>query len=89
MGQCPHCQSTRVHRSRSRSRWERWRKQITGKALYRCVDCRWRGWAIDRGGSFVAAASADAIPDPPNLQDSLLARDERRPVRLEELDTIE
>jgi len=44
---------------------------------------------VDRGTAFVAAASADAIPDPPNLQDSLLARDERRPVRLEELDTIE
>jgi len=88
MGQCPQCKSNRVHRSRSRTRWERWRKQITGKAAYRCVDCDWRGWALDTGSSTAAAIPADAIPDPPNLRDSPLTRTERAGVRLEELDRI-
>ena len=88
MRQCPQCKSNRVHRSRSRTRWERWRKQITGKAAYRCVDCDWRGWALDTGPSIAAAVTA-AAPDPPNLDDSRLARIERGDIRLEELDRIE
>ena len=88
MRQCPQCKSNRVHRSRSRTRWERWRKQITGKAAYRCIDCDWRGWALDIGSSIVTATAPDAIPNPPNLDDSPLARTERRDIRLEELDRI-
>jgi hypothetical protein len=89
MRECPQCKSNRVHRSRSRTRWERWRKQITGKATYRCVDCDWRGWALDTGSSVVAATAADAVAEPLNLKDSPLARIERRDIRLEELDRIE
>jgi len=89
MRQCPHCNSNRVHRSRSRTRWERWRKQITGKAAYRCVDCDWRGWAPDTGSSTVIGIVADPFPEPPNLQDSPLARTERGDIRLEELDRID
>ena len=45
--QCPNCKSPAGHRSRSRSRWERWRKEITGKRPYRCDQCGQRWWAPD------------------------------------------
>jgi hypothetical protein len=89
MPTCPKCKSDRAHRSRSRSRWERWRKQITGKMAFRCPDCGWRGWAFDTDSAIVAAAAPVSIPEPPNLQASALARTERAEIRLEELDTIE
>ena len=47
--QCPNCKSAAGHRSRSRSRWERWRKEITGKRPYRCDQCGQRWWAPDEG----------------------------------------
>jgi DNA-directed RNA polymerase subunit RPC12/RpoP len=77
--QCPKCKSEAAHRSRSRSRWEAWRKEITGKRLYRCPDCGWRGWAVDDGPSFSeierTIAGRALAPDPPNLAGTALARD--------------
>jgi hypothetical protein len=77
---CPKCQSTNLRRSPTRNRWERWRKEITGRRPYRCRACQWRGW--------LAAALADidplrangpaTIPEPPNLRGTLLARQRRR-----------
>ena len=81
MHACPQCQCRNIHRSRSRSRWEAWRKAIIGKRLFRCRSCGWRGWrgwGVDDGAAFPAAelsARADA-PDPPTLKDSALARTE-------------
>ena len=46
---CPKCGSRNIHRSRSRSAWEFWRKRITGKRTYRCASCGWRGWGVDSG----------------------------------------
>ncbi len=51
METCPKCRSKRVHRSRTRGRFERLRRQLTGKAPFRCSDCGWRGWAFDFGDS--------------------------------------
>jgi predicted RNA-binding Zn-ribbon protein involved in translation (DUF1610 family) len=48
---CPECGSMRLFRSRSRSRREVWRKQMTKKRLYRCHDCGWRDWCDDFGES--------------------------------------
>ena len=86
---CRTCKSDRARRSRTRNRWERWRKQITGKVLFRCPDCGWRGWALDSGAAIVEPVPDASIPDPPNLQKSRLARTERAEISLEELDRIE
>lgn len=88
MPACRKCNSARLHRSRSRSQWERWRKQITGKVVFRCRDCGWRGWALD-SATAIAAGVAPPIPEPPNLDDSPLARTERADIRLEELDRMD
>lgn len=81
MRECPRCKSPDIHRSRSRSKWEAWRKEITGKRLYRCAACGWRGWGIDRGPHFGDAqrqtAERAVAPEPPNLQEMALAREER------------
>lgn len=49
MDTCPKCNSKRVHRSRTRSAFERFRRDLTGKVPFRCEDCGWRGWAADTG----------------------------------------
>jgi len=42
------------------------RRQLTGKAPFRCPDCGWRGWAFDFGspGEAVSAGRAPAGPEP-------------------------
>lgn len=76
--QCPKCKSPSGHRSRSRSRWEQWRKEITGKRPYRCTGCGARWWARDEGPQFSDAerdlAERALAPDPPNLAGTMLAR---------------
>jgi DNA-directed RNA polymerase subunit RPC12/RpoP len=39
---CPHCQSKRLKRSRTRSFFERLAKTFDRRE-YRCIDCGWRG----------------------------------------------
>ena len=43
---CPTCHSS-THRSRSRSWVERVRRQVTGRAPFRCSACGWRGWRVE------------------------------------------
>ena len=89
MSHCPSCQSDNIRRSRTRSRWERWRKEITGKRPYRCRACNWRGWLAMGVGDAIDARS-DArrrAADPPNLRGTLLARpDPRLKFDLKQLD---
>jgi predicted RNA-binding Zn-ribbon protein involved in translation (DUF1610 family) len=93
--QCPGCGSEDIHRSRAKSKWESWRKEITGKRLYRCRACGWRGWGIDQGPSLSNAqadfASRALAPEPPNLKGTPLARDNQHPhdIDLEALDALE
>jgi hypothetical protein len=86
MHHCPKCKSEEVRFSRSKSRWETWRKGITGKRPYRCRDCGWRGWAPDSGPRFTAAeidfSSRAIAADPPNLTETAL--DSLIPARAEE-----
>ncbi|HVC34200.1 MAG TPA: hypothetical protein VNL16_11880 [Chloroflexota bacterium] len=49
---CPKCGSTKVYRSKTRSAWERWRREITAKSPFRCHRCAWRGWKPDSGPFF-------------------------------------
>lgn len=89
MPHCPKCHSTSLRRSPTRNRWERWRKEITGKRPYRCRACQWRGWkriGIVEDELLSAQARAEA-PDPPNLKGTFLARpDPRLQLDLKELD---
>ncbi len=74
MDRCPKCQSQRVHRSRTRSWIERFRRTFTGKAPFRCSQCGWRGWAFDFGPSSGAAAQPvahDVEPDLHAIDDGL------------------
>jgi DNA-directed RNA polymerase subunit RPC12/RpoP len=88
MLQCPECKSNRLSRSRSRTRWERWRRYVTGKAMFRCPDCGWRAAAFHRMVTVAAARALPTIPEPPHANRSPLAR--TLPVRpaLEELDRM-
>ena len=43
---CPACHAS-THRSRSRSWIERIRRQVTGRAPFRCSACGWRGWRVE------------------------------------------
>jgi hypothetical protein len=83
MHACPTCQSRNIQRSRSRSRWEAWRKEITGKRLFRCRSCGWRGWragGVDAGPFPVAELSGrNDAPEPPNLKETALARTDLSP----------
>jgi len=91
--QCPKCKSEAAHRSRSRSRWEQWRKEITGKRPYRCPECSERWWALDEGPQFSdderAVGERALAPDSPNLAGTSLARDNApaHEVDLESLDS--
>jgi hypothetical protein len=95
MQQCPTCQSDDIQRSRSRSWWEQWRKEITNKRAYRCHACGWRGWGFDTGPRSGQPeppfAGSRLAPDPPNLKDSAFpgGNGRRRTVSLSALDIPE
>ena len=82
MKQCPKCDSPQIHRSRSRTRWESWRREITGKRPFRCPACGWRGWGADTGPEFaddeIEIATQAIAPDPPNLRRVVVSMDEAR-----------
>lgn len=88
MPHCPKCHSTNLRRSPTRNRWERWRKEITGKRPYRCRACQWRGWKeIGLSESDRRLSDTRPAPDPPNLKGTLLARpDPRLSLDLKKLD---
>ena len=91
MDACPKCQSRDIHRSRARSTWEHWRKDLTGKRPFRCRACQWRGWGVDPGPTFsqeeIERAQRAIAPEPPNLQGTALAGQSRpREVDLTALD---
>lgn len=67
MRNCPACGSQRVYRSRTRSAFERIRRQVTMKRPYRCHNCDWRGWVAE-AAQFVAPQKAAKTPAaPPDL----------------------
>ena len=87
MAHCPKCHSKNLRRSRTRSRWERWRKEITSKRPYRCRACQWRGWLPIALDIEETMASRPTAADPPNLRGTLLARsDPRHTFDVKELD---
>jgi hypothetical protein len=93
MHKCLRCKSGKIERSRSRSKWEAWRKAITGKRLFRCHACGWRGWGYDEGPKFdpqdVRLANAALASAPKYLKDSPLSRREKRAeIDVTKLDTI-
>jgi hypothetical protein len=83
MHRCPRCDSHKVQCSRTRFRWEVWRRQVTGKRPYRCANCGWRGWGPDAGPSFspdqIEASSRVTAPDPPDFKEVSLAREKSQP----------
>jgi len=91
MENCPKCKSTDLHRSRTRTKWEAWRREISGKRMYRCRACGWRGWGPDTGPRVDEAAAEFASKalalEPPNLGNTGLIREEKQPdLNLERLD---
>lgn len=76
MHKCPKCQSDKIHASRTRSKWESWRKEITHKRPFRCDACGWRGWAYDLPPE--TGWTTGPIPEPPNLKSTPLALRDRR-----------
>ena len=71
--------------------WESWRKEITGKRLFRCQACAWRGWAHDTGPKFdprdIEVANAALAPNPPDLPNLKLAKLRRRMTPRDDVDT--
>ena len=92
MRQCPKCQSAEIHRSRSKTKWEMWRRELTGRRPYRCHICGWRGWRIDLGPRFDEldreAAARALAPDPPNLEETDFERIQPPELSVDELDSI-
>jgi hypothetical protein len=94
MEQCPECRSQNLHRSRSRNKWEAWRKEITSKRLFRCRACGWRGWAADSAPRVDEVDRLRSEPvlalDLPNSKGIALVRSDRpgEEINLEELDAL-
>jgi hypothetical protein len=65
---CPKCGSPRVHRSRTRTTWERLRKNFTNDRLHRCHGCDWRGWGAVTSAPVRPKDGADQIRPAPNLE---------------------
>ena len=91
MLQCQKCRSEKIRYSRTRSRWESWRRKITGNRPYRCLECHFRGWAPDPGPDFLPEPSEPAsrtmAPDSPYLHAARAWDDRPRPdVDLAKLD---
>ena len=86
---CPNCNSKDLRLSHTRNRWERFRRDITGKRPYRCRACQWRGW---RKTGLVEDEPTSTlrmkVPDPPNLRGTALARpdSDTRRINLKDLD---
>jgi hypothetical protein len=86
---CPKCSSKDLRPSHTRNRWERLRRDITGKRPYRCRACQWRGWRkIALGDDEPSSRLRANVPDPPNLRGTALARQDSdtRKFDLKELD---
>jgi hypothetical protein len=82
---CPKCKSDTVHLSRTKSKWEVWRKELTAKRPYRCSACgwrEWRAWTPDSEWQFSFDSRAVGT-DPPSLKQAVLARAEWRPQDLD------
>jgi predicted RNA-binding Zn-ribbon protein involved in translation (DUF1610 family) len=67
MDTCPKCGSRRVFRSKTRSAFERYRRQFTMKRPYRCHACSWRGWAPEGALVQPPADGPDKPAAPPDL----------------------
>ena len=67
MTTCPACGSKRVFRSKTRTAFERFRRQFTMKRPYRCHACNWRGWAPDGTQAVAPSDVLDAPSAPPDL----------------------
>jgi hypothetical protein len=65
---CPKCGSPRVHRSRTRTFWERLRKNFTNDRIHRCHACNWRGWGRVTSEPVRARDGADQVRPAPNLE---------------------
>ena len=74
---CPACGSKRVFRSKTRSVFERFRRQFTIKRPYRCHGCAWRGWAADGAQAVSPEDVIDAATPPPDLSAIDTALDEQ------------
>ena len=67
MSSCPSCGSNRVFRSKTRTAFERFRRQFTMKRPYRCHACNWRGWAPDGMPAVAPQEVLDSATPPPDL----------------------
>lgn len=65
---CPKCGSPRIHRSKTRTVWERVHKGFTNRRLHRCHACGWRGWGPMSAISAHADCTVDNSRPAPDLQ---------------------
>ena len=81
MDTCPACGSHRVFRSKTRTAFERYRRQFTMKRPYRCHTCNWRGWAPDAAPAVAPGDVLDAPAPPSDLGaiDAALEDDAKKP----------
>jgi len=82
METCPSCGSPRIRPSKSRSRWERLRRQFSTKRIYRCQACQWRGWGtemLDQHASEEGRVRSAAPPPDIDAIDRALEEARNRP----------
>jgi hypothetical protein len=63
---CPRCATGTLHRSKARGPFERLRRVMGDRRLYRCDRCGWRGW---REPTETAVAPPVPVGPPPDLSD--------------------
>ncbi|HEY6212994.1 MAG TPA: hypothetical protein VIW45_11955 [Vicinamibacterales bacterium] len=44
---CPRCGQPKLHHSRAKGAFERFRRHFTDRVPFRCHGCGWRGWLHD------------------------------------------
>ncbi len=94
MHQCPRCRSQEIHRSRTRSIWEGFRKELTGRRLYRCRACGCRGWGNPNSVANNPPAvfeSGGSVPAPAKFTGATPGRESLDPadIDLDALDALE
>jgi hypothetical protein len=70
-----------VFRSRTRTAFERFRRQFTMRRPYRCHACNWRGWAADGMRAVSPQDALEAATPPPDFGaiDRALDKSARKP----------
>jgi hypothetical protein len=82
---CPACGSGQMRPLPTRTKWELWRRTLTGKRLFRCSDCKRHSWTLDQGPTHRGPVY---LPEPGEPGAIGLGQDRRSSLDLTTLDRV-